>query len=254
MIRGIYAAASGMLSNFRRQMIVTNNITNVSTTGYKQDVIASSDFSNLLMIEDAGALRRSPRLLSVVGPLGTGTELEEVQLDLSQGQLVETGNPLDLAITGLGYFAVQMPTGTYYTRDGSFFRDALGRLARADGGLLLGENGPIQVGEGAVLVDGDGTVAVDGKVVGRIRLVEFDPQEPLVKLGNNYLVPANRGAPEAAAQGAAINQGFLEQSNVDVTRAMVEMLSAMRSYEASQRMVQLQDQTIERAVNEVGKV
>ncbi len=254
MIRGIYTAASGMVSNFRRQSIVTNNLANVSTTGYKQDVTASSDFSNMLMIKEAAAARPSSKPWESIGTLGAGTELGEIQLDQSQGDLAETGNALDLALNGPGYFAIQTPAGTYYTRDGSFYRDPTGLLARADGGLLLGENGPIQVGEGNIVVDGDGTVSVDGQVAGRIRTVEFGPQDRLLKIGSNYVAPENANVQPQAAQGTAISQGFLERSNVDVTRAMVEMMSAMRSYEASQRMVQLQDQTLDRAVNDVGKV
>lgn len=254
MIRGIYSGASGMVANFRRQSIVTNNLANVSTTGYKQDLTASSDFSNLLMVEQGGIKQPLGGSGQLVGPMGTGTELGEIVLDVTQGNLVETGNPLDLAITGPGYFAVQTPNGTYYTRDGSFFRDALGRIARSDGGLVLGENGPIQVSEGEILVDGDGTVIVDGQMAGRIRLVDFGSQEMLLKLGNNYFAPADPNAQGIATQEAVINQGFLEHSNVDVTRATVEMLAAMRSYEASQRIIQFQDQTLERAVNDVARV
>ena len=254
MIRGLYSAASGMVSNFRRESIITNNLANVSTIGYKQDLTAPSDFANLLMVQQGGPNGSPPNSQGAVGPMGTGTELGEIRLDLSQGDIAETGNPLDLAISGPGYFAVQTPNGTYYTRDGEFFRDALGRLARSDGGLLLGDNGPIQVGEGNIVIDGDGTVTVDGQVAGRIRLADFGPQEQMLKIGNNYLVPANPNARVVAAQSAAINQGFLEHSNVDMTRETVEMLSAMRSYEASQRMIQLQDQTLDRAVNDVAKV
>jgi len=168
---------------------------------------------------------------------------------------METGNPLDLAINGAGFFAVQTPSGTLYTRDGTFFRDSEGRLARADGGLLLSEDdAPLQVGTGDIIVEGDGTVSSGGQTVGRIRVVDFDPTQRLLKLGSNYLAPEDPVTPEIAAAGAAISQGFLERSNVDLARASVEMITAVRSYEASQRMIQLQDQTLDRAINDVGKV
>lgn len=254
MITGLYTSASGAVADFRRQMVVMNNLANVSTSGYKQEITELSEFSNLLMVEGAGAAINAPGAYDLIGPLGTGTELVDVALDLTQGDLQETGNELDLAITGPGFFAVQTETGVYYTRDGTFYRDALGRLTRADGGLLLGENGPITVGEGLILVDADGTVSVGGQVAGRIQLVDFDPQERLLSLGNNYLIAENPGAQPHPADQAAINQGFLERSNVDAARASVEMLAAMRSYEACLKMIQLQDQTLATAVSEVGQV
>ncbi|MCL4533660.1 MAG: flagellar basal-body rod protein FlgF [Bacteroidetes bacterium] len=254
MIRGIYAAASGMVANFRRQLILSNNISNVSTPGYKQDVTSSSEFANLLMATDAQAQGGTLGPWDFIGPTGAGTELDAVKLDMSQGDLTETGNPLDLAISGPGYFAVQTPSGTAYTRNGTFFRDALGRLTTADGGLVLGDDGPIQIGAGDIAVSSDGTVSAGGEVAGRVRLVDFGPQENMVKTGNNYLAPENPAAQEGPAQRAAISQGFLEHSNVDLAKAMVDVMSAMRSYEASQKMIQLQDQTLAAAVSEVGKV
>jgi flagellar basal-body rod protein FlgG len=235
-------------------MIVSNNLANVSTTGYKQDVPAVSNFPDLLMIRQGGDSTVGATSSQVVGPLGVGSELEEIQLDLAQGDLLETDSALDLAISGPGFFAIDSGSDTLYTRDGAFHRDAVGRLARSDGGLLLGEDGPIQVGEGNIIVDGDGAVSVDGQIAGRIRLVDFDAQESLIKLGDNYFVPENADAQTVTPQNAAINQGFLERSNVDVTRASVEMLSALRSYEASLKMVQMQDETLERVVNEIGRV
>lgn len=254
MIRGVYTAASSLVSNFMRQSIVTNNLANASTTGYKQDLASNSEFTDLLRMENTGAPSGALTPPGTIGTLGTGTELGDILLDMSQGDLMETGNALDLAISGPGFFAVQTSTGTFYTRDGEFLRDASGRLVRPDGGYLLGQNGPIQVGEGEIVVDGDGTVSVNGKAAGRIRLVDFGPQEKLHKVGYNYLAPENPAAQETDAAGGAISQGYLERSNVDLTTATVEMLSALRSYEASQKMIQLQDQTLALAVSEVGKV
>lgn len=251
MIQGLYAATSGMVANFQRQLIIANNLANALTPGYKQDISAASDFSNFFIVEQGVD---GPNVSAEVGSLGTGTELDDIRLDLTQGDLVETGNPLDLAISGPGYFVVQTPNGVRYTRDGSFYRDALGRLVKADGALVLGQNGPISVGDGDVLVEGDGAVVVDGELVDHLRIADFGPEMIMYKLGNNYFLPADTNAQELAPRGTVVNQGFLEQSNVDVTRAMVEMMAAMRSYEASQKMVQLQDQTLEQAVNDIARV
>jgi flagellar basal-body rod protein FlgF len=253
-IRGIFTSSSAMVANYRRQAIVANNLANVSTTGFKQDLTNMQEFQNLQMVQ--AGLGANPASLAAggLGLTGTGTELGEVKLDLSQGDLEETGNALDLAISGPGFFAVQTPQGTLYTRNGVFGRDAQGQLVTQDGGLVLGETGPLQIPDGDVLVEGDGTVTVDGQAIGRIRLVNFAAGERMIKQGDNYLVPENPAAAEQPADQAAINQGFLERANVDLTRTTVEMLAAMRSYEASQKMLQLQDQTLDRAVNDVGKV
>ncbi len=254
MIRGIYAAATSMVSNFRRQAIVANNLANVSTTGYKQDVPSPSDFPNMLVVA-ADGIRRSPSSpWEAIGSVGTGMDLGEILVDVSQGDLIETGNSLDLAISGSGYFSVQTTAGTFSTRDGTFFRDVNGNLARPDGGLLLGDNGPIMVGPGDIVVEGDGTVSAGGQVAGRIRLVNYDTQEKLIKIGNNYISPAVPTAQELPVDGAVISQGYLERSNVDLDRAMVEMMAASRSYEANQRMITLQDQILGLTVNDVGKV
>ncbi len=254
MIRGIYAAASSMVSSYRRQHIVANNLANASTTGYKQDLPVPSDFPNLSVVGADGARKEFSSAWDAIGSIGAGIDLSEILVDVSQGDVIETGNALDLAITGPGYFSVQTLNGTLYTRDGTFFRDASGNLTRADGGLLLGDDGPIQVGEGDIVVDGDGAVSVDGQVSGRIRLVSFDPQERLIKVGNNYLTPEDPNAQVQPSDAAAISQGFLERSNVDLNRAMIEMMSALRSYEANQKMITIQDQTLGLTVNEVGKV
>ncbi|MGQ9674412.1 MAG: flagellar basal-body rod protein FlgF [Chloroflexota bacterium] len=255
MIRGLYTAASGMMANIIRQQATTNNLANVNTPGYKEDAPLPVAFPEML-VASVGGVSRFPAVpwYPPVGDLGTGIVIGGVETNLSQGSLKETSNSLDLAIDGEAFFAVQAENGaTYYTRNGAFARDATGRLVTADGFLVLGEMGPFQLPEGEVTVAEDGTVAVDGHAAGRIRVVEFSDGTVLQKMGNCLFAPVG-GEQPATAVNSSVRQGFLEMSNVDAARSMVEMMSALRSYEAEQRALSVQNQTLGLAVNELGRV
>ncbi|MCL5256757.1 MAG: flagellar basal-body rod protein FlgF [Chloroflexi bacterium] len=257
MIRGIYASASSMLTLFSKQMVINNNLANVQTTGYKQD-IANEEASPGLYLNRTNDLSSPfiPAGMSTatpVGTLGTGVAVGESTLDMTQGQLEETGNPLDMALSGSGFFSVQTNQGVLYTRDGSFVRNPDGRLTTANGELVLGQNGPIQIPEGEVQIASDGTVLAGGQQVDRLAIVEFPAGEQMVKTGGNLLQPATAGLAPAAATQTTVHQGFLERSNVDVTKAMVDMMAVARAYEASQKMIQFQDAALDKAVNEIAR-
>lgn len=248
MIRGIYTAAAGMLVRLARQDQLGTNLANASTIGYKQQTTPFQGFRESLVAR----LSEATGPAVPIGPFTPGPLLATSSLDLAQGPLQDTGNPLDLALGGPGFFAVQTPTGILYTRDGSFHRDAEGRLATADGWLLMGQNGPVQVGDGDLFIDGDGTVYVDGAEVDRISIVGFQADQ-LRPVGSTYFTPV-QGAQPAAVEGTTVHAGSLEQSNVDLVQSMVEMMAIARSYVASQRVLQVQDEALAKAANEIGKV
>jgi flagellar basal-body rod protein FlgF len=185
MIRGLYSAAAGMLTAARRMEFVTNNLANAQTVGYKQERTATATFAQQLLMEQLG-----PDATPNIGTLSTATVAEEPMLDFTQGSLEETGRALDLAPEGPGFFAVQGPGGVRYTRDGSFTRDAFGRLTTSEGDLVLGENGPIEIPGGRIVIDPDGSIAVEGQPIDRLLVVEFGPDQPLQKMGNNQFAPA----------------------------------------------------------------
>lgn len=243
MIRGIYSAASGLLAQMARQLVTSNNLANLNTPGYRQDIASLREYPGLDLF------RLFDGQMSQVGQLGTGAATELGVVDLSQGALVDTGNPLDLAISGPAFFAIQTPDGIRYTRDGSFARDAQGLLVNSSGLPVLGEGGPILLPEGEVVVNGDGLVTVAGQQVGRLLLTEFQPGQ-LRKVGSNLFEALAAGQPPA---NSAVNQGFLEKANVDVTQAVVDMMAATRSYEASLRLLQMQDEILSKSVNEIGR-
>jgi flagellar basal-body rod protein FlgF len=260
MIRGLYAAAAGMLANFTRQETVANNLANVNTPGFKQDLLAVREGPEIRETRQLeGALmtpyQTRPGATSL-GAVGTGAMTDPVFTDHTQGDVRETGNELDFALVGPGFFQMQSPDGTvFYTRGGQFTRDGVGRLVDNHGNFLLGDEGAIRVGQGAVTIDPDGTVYSDGEQVDILRVMSFPNDTALKKLGDNAFVPADQTIrPDFVDANTLVQQGSVEGSNVDPNKAMVEMMSAMRSYEASQRMIQLNDSVLERAVNDLGRV
>ncbi len=247
MIRGIYTAASGMVAESLRNDVIANNMANVNTTGYKRDVTLTKDFGNLLMkrVDDG----QNP---SDIGSMGSGVLVDGIATIHEAGQLQPTGNPLDLAIRGNGYFTVQTPNGLEYTRDGSFYRSARGELVTSDGYRVMGNGGPVNLAGSNVVIGSDGTVTVDHVQTNQLQLVEFaNDGTALRKQGSSLF--ASTGAQQPARATGTIEQGTLERSNVNVVSEMVNMIAGYRAYEINGKTVQAHDQLLDKAVNEVGK-
>ncbi|MDI3340327.1 MAG: flagellar hook-basal body protein [Sphaerobacter sp.] len=245
MIRSMYQAASALMAQLTRQLTIGENLANASTPGYRARRTTVHDFREMFVSRVAGETQ------TPVGPISTAVRPDELAISLAQGSLVETGRPLDLAIAGTAFFAVQTPEGVRYTRDGRFHLDAQRRLVTSDGYPVLGLTGPLTLPEGDIHVTADGTILVNNAPVGQLQLVEFPPDAAFEPTGQN------RFAVDAAgqqSQTAGVSQGFVEQANVDLTQNMVEMLEASRSYALAQRMLQVSDATLGLAVNEVGRV
>jgi flagellar basal-body rod protein FlgG len=240
--RGLFIAASGMLADQIRQDVLANNLANATTAGYKGDRAVASAFSSLLLENiDNGR---------TVGPLGMGVRIDDIKVDGHQAGLRATQNPLDLAMAGPGFFAVQAPGGMRYTRDGAFALDADRRLVNAMGMPVLGDDGrPITLPPGErVTIDKLGRVSVDERIVATLRIDVLNP-DSLRKQGDNLYT----GAIDTAAAKGQVAQGFLEASNVNSVREMVGLITTMRSYEASTKAVRALDETVGKAVNEVGR-
>lgn len=261
MIRGMYAAASSMLAMFTRQEQIANNLANLNTPGFKRDSMPVRAAPLVGEVRSFQALFNVPYVtrpvLAPVGVVGTGVLNDPVVTDFSDGDIRPTGRELDFALVGPGFFEMQAPDGSFfYSRAGQFTRDSVGRLVDTEGNVLMSDDGPVQVGPGQITVDGDGSLFLDGELVSVLRVMAFPPDTPLRKLGTSGFVPVDKSLRPtfADAEGAVVQQGALELSNVDPTRATVEMLSATRQYEAAQRLVQMNDSILERAVNDVGRV
>lgn len=251
MIRGIYTSASGMIAEAQRTDVIANNLANVDTTGFKKDVAVDKDFASVLIqrVNDGAAA-------PTIGAMGSGVVVDEIAPIYTQGPDQLTGNMLDVAIEGSGYFAVQTPNGVRYTRNGAFSKNLQGQLVTGDGYPVLGENGPINLsgdnGAGKVTISSDGQVTVDGMDVDRLRMTQFANEKQLQKEGYN-LFAAQRGAQTEPFAGQ-VHQEMLEKSNVSAITEMVNLIACYRAYETNARSVTTQDTMLGKAVNDVGKV
>ncbi len=178
--------------------------------------------------------------------------MDEVNTDFNQGHLITTSNPLDLAIRGEGFFQVQTPEGIRYTRDGSFSLSSNGYLVTKEGYYVLGENGPLQLLQtGDITISQQGEVFVNDEYIDRLNIVTFADLNQLQKQGDNlYFTDA---VPEPL-QDADVVQGALEGSNISIVAEMVDLISAFRAYEANQKVIQTHDTTLDRAINDVGRI
>ena len=230
MDRGLYIAASGMLAEQLRQDQIANDLANASTSGYKSERTTQQTFGELLLTNSVTG--------ADVGTQTTGVQVTNTVTDWTPQPLKDTGEPLDFAINGDGFFAVRTDDGVRYTRNGEFAADENGRLVTAAGDPVLGRNNqPI-------------TLGADGKVDPRtINVVLLNNPE---KAGNN-LVTGTPGAVAGLTAGA-VRSGALEASGADPTQAMVDMIESMRSYQAGQKVIQTIDETLGKAASAVGSV
>jgi flagellar basal-body rod protein FlgG len=235
---------------------VSNNLANVSTSGYKQDTVLTKQFREMLLQEKAvDNIGRRITRWSPVGYTNQGVAVSGFVTDYSAGVLRETRKNTDLALSGQGFFTVQTKgenSGVLYTRDGQFNIDAEGYLVDSRDSRVLSEAGPVQVGEADFTVDSSGVISLADGSTYTLRIVEFDAPENLTKVGDNYFDAA--GAADKAAESPGVAQGYLEQSNVILATQMVHMMELMRSYEAGQKAIQAQDELLAKAINEVGTV
>ncbi|HEY8463940.1 MAG TPA: flagellar hook-basal body protein [Bacillota bacterium] len=237
MVRGIYIAATGMVAELNRQDIVANNLANLNTTGFKADRTTTATFQTLLV----NAYDRSG--MTPIGTMGLGTAVRPTYTDFSNGALLVTGEPTDLAIEGDALFTVITPEGLRFTRGGNFSRDRDNYLVTREGYRVMGEQGPIQV-DGEFQVSATGEVIQDGTVINRLGLVATTGAR---KEGES-LYTVEQAEPATDYQ---IHQGSLEQSNVNAIRQMIAMINLTRSYETNQRALSAHDETLGKAVNEL---
>jgi flagellar basal-body rod protein FlgF len=227
MERGLYIAASGMLTEQRRQDQIANDLANAATPGYKSDRSTQQSFGEMLLANGSTG--------QTVGKLGLGVQVDQTTTDWSPQPLRQTDEPLDFAIQGEGFFGVRTGQGVFYTRNGQFTLSPQGILTTARGDVVLGQNGaPVQAG-------------ADGKIAPSA-LGVFNVTNPR-KVGDNLV--GGSAAGQAAGQ---VQAGYLEGSGADPARSMVDMIASFRSFEASQKVIHTIDDSLGLAASKVGSL
>ncbi|NLY78826.1 MAG: flagellar hook-basal body protein [Lysinibacillus sp.] len=276
MFKGLYTATSGMLAQQRKTEILTNNMANVNTPGYKGEQTSIRSFPEMLLsaIDDTNVPTQKGlnfNQYQPIGTLSTGIYLQETMPDFTQGNVYETNFNTDIALingnmptdgdtTSTIFFRLAHPDGgEAYTRNGNFTLDGQGYLVTADGYYVLSETGDrILLPNEEFQVAENGNIYVNNQQVATLGVAFAQNPNELVKQDNGLFRTQDGGAlPSAYAQAGvtfALKQNFLEGSNVDPAQAMTELLTAYRAFEANQKVLQAYDRTMDKAVNEIGKV
>ncbi len=264
MLKGLYTASTGMVNEQRRVDVMSNNLANSATTGFKKEGTTARAFKDVLAykIKDTS----EPYYARYEGNMNMGVKIGETYTDYSQGSFHETGNTWDLALSGNGFFAVEFTSKQYkdkdsetsvkYTRDGTFTLNKEGELVTKDGDYLLDKGG------NHIKLDPFTKYSVDrmgvirnqqtGAALATIQVTDFENYDYLEKYGETMYQPVD-GATEVAAT-AQVYSGYLEASNVQVVQEMVDLIAFTRAYESNQKIIQAYDQTLDKAVNDIGKV
>ncbi|HUK25271.1 MAG TPA: flagellar basal-body rod protein FlgF [Terriglobales bacterium] len=235
---GYYAACTALLAQSQSLDVVANNLANTATPGYRSQ---EAVFRSVLAKAGGYPMSALNKATNDYGVLGGSS------LDFAQGGLQKTGNNLDFAIEGSGFFVVQTAGGRLYTRAGNF-QVSHGQLATADGSAVLGENGLIPIVGAPVEVSADGTISVNGAVAGKLKVVDFKPGTSLQSVGGTYYSAPNGS--EVPATAAQIRQGMLEDSNVNAMADVVELITVQRSFDMAQKALSLFDSQFNKTATE----
>ncbi len=276
MLRGIYTSASGMIVQMDKEDVLSNNLANVDTTGFKKDQTIIKEFPGFEIFrkDDERVISSNGDIeskLTPIGKLGTGAIVKDVFTNFEQGTVLETGNTNDFALNGEGFFAVDTPNGAKLTRSGNFYIDSNNYLVDGKGNRVLAvspENraGYIKVNEelnvartgeitGAEIelsVKNYNNLTLQGNGFSALATFNVADKNQLVKEGDNYYALAGNNRAILNTNNDVV-QGALEKSNVSVVKEMVEMIQCSRSYETNQKVLTSQDETLNKVVNEVGK-
>jgi len=243
MYKGIYIAASGAVLKQSQLEVITQNIANANTAGYKRSTISFKDY---LLPNDVVGSKPDGRAMSA---------FSAIKADLSNGTLIRTGNPLDVAIEGDGFIALE---GERYTRRGELKKDRDGYLTTFNGAKVLGAGGPIQIPPDSLdlSIDAEGKVSVmqPGSTLpselDTLKIMDFGPDANMTKTGNGDFIAGGEGMKSASV----IKQGYREGSNVDAVIEMVRMIDSMREFESYQKIIQTFDDVTARVTNDMGRL
>lgn len=240
-----------MITQRKKMNVVTNNITNVETVGFKSDKFVSRSFEDMMLdrLNDPSVINAT----TYAGPQNTGIHVDQLYTKWTEGNFQHTGQTTDMAIAGDGFFSVQTPEGVRYTRSGNFNVDVQGNLVTQEGYYVLDVNGrPINTGGENFSVNEGGVVNVGGQNIAQISVSQFTNMEGLRKMGDNTYVHYYGEVPTQMA-APVVKQGYMEGSNVDIGGEVAEMMLTNRVYESNQRMVRMVDGSLELTVKEIAR-
>lgn len=235
MNKAIYIALSGAVLRQLQMDVISQNLANADTAGYKRDKISFNDY---LVPQDLMSPDPQYKAMSFHSPLIT---------DFSEGNLIKTSNPLDIAIEGKGFIALE---GNRYTRRGDFKKDKDGYLTTYNGVKILGEKGTIRLPDGTIEISSSGSVSVNKVQADVIKIVDFVQTGSLSKAGESIFTSNEQGT-KATAE---LRQGYLETSNVSIIKEMVRMIQTLREYETYQKAIQTFDDAAGKINNEMGRL
>ena len=258
MIRSLYTAVSGMITQQAKQDVITNNMANSNTVGFKGDNLAIKKFDDVL-IQNSSRIQNGINYTQTIGGLSLGSRIDETATNFTQGTIEDTDSDTDFAIDGRGFFTVNRDNGVggqnYYTRDGHFHVNMQGYLVNDTGDYVMGRNintgNPerILAGNGKITSDIYGNISIDGKPSYSLSTVDFNNYKTLKKIGDNLY----QGENPINNANVFVKGKALEQSNINPVNEMVNMMSTMRTFETQQKVVQSIDQTLGQAID-VGTV
>lgn len=249
MIGPIYATATGAILLQMKLEAVTNDLANASTVGFKKSTVL---FHDPIPKDPAGPAGQEAVVQTKGGIPVSGFSIHNLN-DLSPGTFKETGNPLDFAIEGDGFFCVETPGGVRYTRDGSFMVNQNGELVTKQGYPVQGTAGKIAIQGSEIHVNPSGAFFVDGLEAGTLKVMRFPDPFSLTREGDNFFMIDEMEVAAVPAQDMIVHQGFLEYSNVNVIQTMTEMVEVLRGFESYQKILQSLNDVSIKTIQEVGK-
>ncbi|MCL1935613.1 MAG: flagellar hook-basal body protein [Defluviitaleaceae bacterium] len=256
MIRGLYTSAMGMAVQMSSLDVVANNLANANTNGFRNATAVQQSFPDMLMLSLNSVPNNPIHRVHPVGGTGHGVVVSNISVNFAQGPFENTGGDLDVALSGDGFFSVEtiLPSGEavqMFTRNGAFTVNTDRHLINFNGDRILNTDGtPILLPDGEIVIEANGVIRVNGDILTTLGIVNFEDPSLLRQHGYNLFAQNNA---EIIPFTGSVEQGYLERSNVNVVREMVQMINISRAYELNQRMVGIADQTLGQAVNEIAR-
>lgn len=260
MVRGLYTAYTGMLNEQYRMDILSNNLANADTTGFKKEGSTAQSYSEVMAVKIKDT-SENPNVPKKLGNMSLGVKIGETYTDFSQGSFRETGNLFDLALSGDAFFNIEFTnkageTSTKYTRDGSFTLTKDGYLVTDDGDYVLDENDQriqLSTNTNNTVIQENGEIYQNGQRIAKLKLTKFEDNNYLTHYGET-MWDVKEGAVAQDATDAKVHSGYLEMSNISVVKEMVNMISIQRHYEANQKLITTYDDSLDKSVNQIGRV